>query len=504
MKPPRSPTPPAIQRFLRRGLATRLIAALLFLMVVPGLAEAHQRLLRSDPPEDSTLDSVPRQLRLVFAEPVQLAFTRLELVGPDGAAVPLRDVGTEPDASNVLVAFVTGVNQPGSYLVRWSTASQDGHPVRGEFGFSLTSDAEGLAPLEIATPPQIDGVDPHPETIPTEAPPRIGGREPFGVESAEYVVIRWMQYISLLMVLGASSFSLLVLPRMREPYGSKSTLVDTGRAGAAGIGLAFVTVLVLVAGARLYAQALALYGSESAMDPEMVTTLLTRTTWGFGWILQVTAAIVAGFGFWLARRGSLNGWLVAAIAGLVLAITPALSGHAAAMTGALGTVAITADTLHVVGAAGWLGSLALLLAAGLPAATRLEHGRRGAAVAAMVGAFSPIALLFAGLLVLTGVLAIILHSGSVAALLASEYGRILFVKLGIFLLVFATGAYNYLRVRPALGEDAGTARLRRSAASELGMGVLVLLVTAMLVATARPYEAVPEAAEPHRGHSYVD
>jgi putative copper export protein len=50
-------------------------------------------------------------------------------------------------------------------------------------------------------------------------------------------------------------------------------------------------------------------------------------------------------------------------------------------------------------------------------------------------------------------------------------------------------------VRPALGDDAGTARLRRSAAAELAVGALVLLATAVLVATPTPVDG-PGDAQP--------
>jgi hypothetical protein len=63
----------------------------------------------------------------------------------------------------------------------------------------------------------------------------------------------------------------------------------------------------------------------------------------------------------------------------------------------------------------------------------------------------------------------------------------------IFLLVLAAGAYNFRGVLPALGTDDATRHLRRSAGLELSIGAVVLLVTAVLVATARSYEE----ADPH-------
>jgi putative copper export protein len=90
---------------------------------------------------------------------------------------------------------------------------------------------------------------------------------------------------------------------------------------------------------------------------------------------------------------------------------------------------------------------------------------------------------FAALVVGTGLFASWLHLPSPAALWQSGYGRTLLLKLAVLSLVFATGAYNWLWVRPALGADAATRRRRRSATLELAVGVLVLLVTAVLVAT---------------------
>jgi copper transport protein len=104
------------------------------------------------------------------------------------------------------------------------------------------------------------------------------------------------------------------------------------------------------------------------------------------------------------------------------------------------------------------------------------------------------ARLFAGILMLTGIFAALLHSSSLGALIGSEYGRWLFIKLGVFLLVLIAGAFNFRRILPDLGSDAATSRLRCSAGFELVAGAVVLLITAVLVATARPYEEpLPEA-----------
>jgi putative copper export protein/methionine-rich copper-binding protein CopC len=484
----------------RRGAAAALLLLILFTFFPPALA-AHQRLLSTEPARDGVAGEAPREVRLRFYEPVQLAFTRIELIGPDGRPVALGTPRVSPDTTSLLVVPIEGPLQAGGYTVRWSTASRDGHPVRGEYGFQLADGAAGLqgpAPAgrpggehgAAATAPgqQAPPADHHPV-------PGISGAE-FQADSPAYVLVRWATYLALMGVIGAVSFALLVLGYLRRRRApDDAALIADSRRRAASVGLAFTGLLALVTLARLYAQSLAMHGADGVFDAERIGTLLRQTIWGWGWLIQVGATLLATLGFGVARAGRTAGWMLAALAALALAVTPALSGHAAAMTGTLGLLAIVADALHVLAAGGWLGSLLVLLIAGIPAAMGLGTARRGTAVASLVRAFSPTALLFAGLLVLTGIFATVIHSSSLDALLGSRYGTLLFIKLGIFALVFGTGAYNFLRVQPALGDDTGTARLRRSAGFELTMGMAVLLVTAVLVATARPYEEPTVSAD---------
>jgi copper transport protein len=133
-----------------------------------------------------------------------------------------------------------------------------------------------------------------------------------------------------------------------------------------------------------------------------------------------------------------------------------------------------------------LGSLLVIFGIGIPAALRIDERQRGSAIVELVNSFSTTALCFAGLVVITGVAGAWIHIGSLPALWQTDYGRALLVKLAVLSLVFAAGAYNYLRVRPMLDSAAGLRRLRRSSTFELGVGALVLVVTAVLVALPTP------------------
>jgi copper transport protein len=167
---------------------------------------------------------------------------------------------------------------------------------------------------------------------------------------------------------------------------------------------------------------------------------------------------------------------------VVAAFSPAFSGHAASAP-TLRTLAIATDGLHVLAASSWLGTLSIVLIAGLGAATRQAPGTRGPLVRSLINAYSPLALASAGVAAATGVFAAWLHVGAVPNLWSTRYGIILLGKLAILGIVALTGFYNWRVVRPRLGADEATTRLQRSARVEVAVAVLVLLVTAVLVAT---------------------
>src|SRR5690606_21201473 len=132
---------------------------------------------------------------------------------------------------------------------------------------------------------------------------------------------------------GAASFVVLLLPAMARRGASPTpeTLRRAPRRTAA-VGMVAAAVLGAAAGLRLVAQAAVLRGVGGA-GGDLLTALLTRTAWGWGWVLQAFGVLLAAGGFWLARRDRRGGWSVASGAAILLAVTPALSGHAATVSG---------------------------------------------------------------------------------------------------------------------------------------------------------------------------
>jgi putative copper export protein/methionine-rich copper-binding protein CopC len=464
-------------RFARSG-ALAVAASVLLLPVV---LYAHGELRKSEPANGALLRVAPRVIRLTFSEPPQLAFTRVELIGPDSQSValsPLRVAAA--DSTAVVVADVLGPLRAGRYRITWQITSADGHPVRGSVGFRIAVDAAGLAisPMDSAAsatlPPvaadTTQATEPAPDTAPA-----------FGAGSWQYAIVRLLTFTAIVVIVGAIVFSMIVVPatHLRVPD-LHATFVDDARHLAARTALAATGALALLLIARLIAQS---YAVRGVLPDAGFVQDVARTPWGGGFLLGGASLIALAIALARPRQAA---WRMASVGAIGLALATALSGHAAA-SGQWTMVALVSDTLHILAAGGWLGALLLVVVAGVPATAALAPLGRGLAMRGMVNVFSPMALAFAGVLAVTGVIAAVLRVGAWSALTGSDYGRLLLLKMGGLVLVLIAGVYNWRRLRPAMDADrVGT--LRRTAAAELVLGFAVLVVTAWLVATPPPTE----------------
>jgi putative copper export protein/methionine-rich copper-binding protein CopC len=462
-----------------RVLALALAVAVGLLLATPRQALAHLHLRHSSPAAKAVLDTVPREIRLVFTEAPQLSVSLIRLLAPDGSEVPLGSLSIDPDTASALLARIpAGRLAAGAYTVVWRTASSDGHPMEGRFTFSISAGAVGLASTSQPTAPAGDSAIDPTESAAVPAPAGTAAAAlpaELDIESPVYVAIRWLGYAMLFVLIGAVVFALAVAPKVPS---IEPDVVQV----AARIAVIASAVLIVAWIARLVAQSFALGGVG-------IGAILGGTTWGKAWIIGAAASLVALGSAVLASRGdSRAGWMVAALAALAAAVALPLSGHAIA-TPRLGAFAVTADTLHVLGAGGWLGTLLVTVIAGIPVTLRGEPGTRGRDASGLINAFSPVALWCAALLVATGVVAAWLHLGSLGALWQSRYGQVLLTKLAVIAVLLVVAFINWRVLRPALGTDTATRRIRRTAVTEVGLALIVLAVTAVLVATPPPAEA---------------
>ena len=454
---------------MRCPVHSRRLLAVVLLLIAPLLAAArgtafpHLALKRSEPEDQSRLSAPPQQISLWFTAKPQLAFSRITLTGPTGGVTLATIVA---DTGNVLHARVPRTLAAGDYTVAWQTASADGHPIRGQFTFSVATSSTADATL-----PSISADSAHPDTSDNATEPR---------RLSDYRSARWLEFVALITILGALGFRHGVLP----PLASRGVPTADAADRARRLGQGALLLYALGALVRLYAESVALNGRQRALAPDALFPVLTQTSWGMGWSTGIIGAALLLAGWIISKRSVSIGTPLALTGALGIVAAPALTGHAASSSSFV--LAVTLDMLHVLAAGAWIGGLLMVVLAGIPAMRRLTDGKPDAAVAALVSSFHPLALFCAPIVVIAGMGTSYLRLGGIAPLTSTSYGATLLLKLGLFVLVAGAALYNSLRARRQLGTPEGTSHLRRSAALELFLAALVLAATSVLVTTPAP------------------
>lgn len=101
-----------------------------------GVLRRHARLVKRFPAADVTVTASPTSVKLWFSERVEVSLSRVQLLDPGGAVVATGRASRIPGENDV--AFMAAVRGPlpvGRHTVRWTTASDDGHVVKGSFFF---------------------------------------------------------------------------------------------------------------------------------------------------------------------------------------------------------------------------------------------------------------------------------------------------------------------------------------------------------------------------------
>lgn len=98
---------------------------------------AHMAYSKSMPDQDATLNESPDHVQVWFTQDPEPAVSQLSLEGP-GGEIPLGETKVGDEKS--LVAAVPAALAPGSYTVKWRSAGDDGHVLRGDIAFSVRAE----------------------------------------------------------------------------------------------------------------------------------------------------------------------------------------------------------------------------------------------------------------------------------------------------------------------------------------------------------------------------
>ena len=464
----------------RAWLAAALICAAL--LTRPALAWAHAHLTKASPAAAAVVTTSPTAIRLWFSEAPELSLTKVVLTDSSGAVMTVGSA--EHDSAGALVARipVLAALPSGRYTVSWSTAAADGHPSKGHYSFTVSLAEPASATPNIVAPP-VPSVVPPTTVHDTMTTARAAGT---GTEDAAasaltpaFIIVRAISFTALLAIIGATAFRSFVLGRLTGLEATTHAAIERSVAKRAAV---FAAVYILAAFVRLYLQNRMMSG-DAATDAAHLRAMSMGTDWGGAWRMQLLAASAAFLSLVIAQRSRL-GWraLSPFVVALAYATTAGSHAHVAPQQPALVS---TFDFLHILAASAWLGSLFWMALTALPI-IQASQGNRAERAASLVHAFSPVALASATIVGITGFISAKYKFNAWAPLWTTSYGQVLLAKLALLALVAALGYHNWRRVQPALGTDEATARLERSATMELAVGALVLIVTAVLVATPTP------------------
>lgn len=126
------------------GAATALAVLLCVQVSTGGPAAAHGRLESSTPAAGAVVDVSPDSITLTFNEPVSVSYARVSVTGPD-AATGTWQQGGMTSVGDTATQAIGPLGAAGVYSVAWRVVSVDGHPVSGDFSFTLTTAGTGTA-----------------------------------------------------------------------------------------------------------------------------------------------------------------------------------------------------------------------------------------------------------------------------------------------------------------------------------------------------------------------
>ena len=294
------------------------------------------------------------------------------------------------------------------------------------------------------------------------------------------IVSRLLQFAAVIVVFGCGAFRLYGLAFDTTTTSANALVTfDTWVWRVTIVG----AIVALLSGVSLLLAVTAnMAGSAAAaLDPNTISTVLFDTSFGLVWCWRLLFAFLL-IGACLAplARRRMPAILVLS---LLLLVSLGWVGHAVEGQGVARFVHQINQMVHLLAAGLWLGGLVPLT--WLLGRARSPLGAAWISVARdVVPRFSHMGYVAVALLAATGAINTLLLVGSVEALAGTPYGRLLSLKILLFLVMVVLALINRFRLLPRLRREpqpsAPLAALARSVLFEQALGFAVLAVVSVL------------------------
>ncbi|MGQ0823701.1 MAG: copper resistance CopC/CopD family protein [Actinomycetota bacterium] len=448
-------------RLGRRLAALGVVAVAILATAAP--ASAHAELVTSDPAAQATLPAgqPPTIVTLTFTEGVQVPDDAIRVLDA-GTGTEVDGVGDSEsgDDDRVVTATLPAL-EDGDYVVDWRVVSQDSHPIRESYTFTVgESDTDANTISEL-----LDS-----------------GRDNRGI-GITFGLARALAFASVLVLVGV-----IVFIRTRVPDVGADPTVRTI------LWVSWVVAVVTaVAGIGLQAAYSTGRDIAAAWDRDALGGVLD-TQFGQWWLARAGLVVLALAALRAPERPrSPVANAVDAVIGVGILATFTFAGHA--RTGRWTEVAYVTDVVHLAAAAVWFGGVVTLVAL----LARRSPSTLGPDAAVR---FSRVAAPAIAVVAVSGTVQGWRQTGQLEALFDTTYGRLLLTKIVIVVLIVAAASVSRHVVRswqtralvPAGGGPSAAASephtdhdethdLRSAVVVEVALAGLVLLFTAVLVNT---------------------
>nr|WP_051055289.1 FixH family protein [Kitasatospora sp. SID7827] len=418
-------------RHVVTGARRRLGALLAVLVAALGLvlggataASAHATLEQTDPERNSVVATAPAAVTLTFSEGVSLSPDSVRVLDPQGNAVDDGKPGHVDGRDTTARVGLRANLGNGTYTVAWRAVSEDSHPIGGAFTFSVGAPSDTSVNAAAVQGAKADGAVAFAygtaRTVAYTAFALLAG-------AAAFVIVVWpggaavrgvqRLLMSAWVALLLSTWAVLML---RGPYERGTGLGQTFDLSLVRatlderIGTALAARMLLLAAAGVFLSLLVGQLGQQQPAPAPVDAAPDEDA-------DPEEAELRRLERAAAERPQRDTRLGLGLAGLALALALSATwvGADHSAVGIQVALALPLAALHLLAMAGWLGGLAVL-ALGL---------RRGLTAAA-VDRFSRLAFWLVAVLVVTGAYQSWRGLGSWSALVDTEYGRLLLIKVG--------------------------------------------------------------------------
>ncbi len=516
---------------LCRRVSLSACAVVLALFAIPGQAAAHAHLVRAELAPDSHLVVKAATYHFWFDEALNPALSRIEIRDAEGRQIN-QDTGRVDPANNEQMDVTLPALPDGICSVFWtSDSAQDGHVLHGFYTFTAggpgaTTPSAAVGAIAAPQNPTLDGT------------------------AVAAALAHWLALAASALWTGALLLLVLVLLPARAATSHGALVALARAAGRRCLLLARLGLLASLVTSLLELETQA-YGASGWSGVASSTTLdaILSARYGTYWLARMLLSFLAvlTLGGALAGRplrqatgarrpvsgagagsrrhlpggrvldetttdapGAIVSWTVTTL-GLAYLLAIACSGHAAAVP-QLVVTSILLDWLHLLAMALWVGGMAAIALALLPALHALTADSRVGAPAIrraylqLLDRFSPAAYIAVATAAFTGMFNAQVHLDSLDRLTGTLYGRFLLAKLALIGAIMLLSASHVFLTRPRLrtlpSDAPAAARGYTSLAARLRieplLGTGVLLCVALMGQTA-PAVAVFSTPTPTAG-----